>query len=53
MKFFIKETVDLSTFTEETLNGKLHFMCSDLDKFQDADFKYDISFFKFQLKIPN
>ena len=38
MKFFIKnffskyetlqETADLVTFTEEILNGKLHFLCS-------------------------
>ena len=24
-----KETADLVTFTEEILNGKLHFLCSD------------------------
>ena len=24
-----QETVDLVTFTEEILNGKLHFLCSD------------------------
>ena len=29
MKFSIKETADLVTFTEEILNGKLHFLCSD------------------------
>ena len=30
MKFSIKdlETADLVTFTEETLNEKLHFLCS-------------------------
>ena len=28
MKFFIKETADLVTFTEEILNRKLHFLCS-------------------------
>ena len=28
MKFSIKETADLVTFTEEILNGKLHFLCS-------------------------
>ena len=27
MKLFL-ETVDLVTFTQETLNGKLHFLCS-------------------------
>ena len=26
--FFSKETADLVTFTEEILNGKLHFLCS-------------------------
>ena len=25
----LQETADLVTFTEETLNGKLHFLCSD------------------------
>ena len=24
----LKETADFATFTEETLNGKLHFLCS-------------------------
>ena len=28
MKFSIKETADLVTFTEEILNGKLYFLCS-------------------------
>ena len=28
MKFSIKDTADLVTFTEEILNGKLHFLCS-------------------------
>ena len=28
MKFSIKETADLVTFTEEVLNGKLHCLCS-------------------------
>ena len=28
MKFSIKETAGLVTFTEEILNGKLHFLCS-------------------------
>ena len=28
MKFSIKETADLIAFTEEILNGKLHFLCS-------------------------
>ena len=32
MKFCIKETADLVTFTEEILNGKLHFLCSALYK---------------------
>ena len=25
-----QETADLATFTEENLNGKLHFLCSDM-----------------------
>ena len=29
MKFSIKFSADLVTFTEEILNGKLHFLCSD------------------------
>ena len=28
MKFFIEESADLVTFTEEILNKKLHFLCS-------------------------
>ena len=28
-KCFPQETADLVTFTEEILNGKLHFLCSD------------------------
>ena len=28
MKFSIKETADLVTFTEEIFNGKLQFLCS-------------------------
>ena len=28
MKFFIKETADLVTVTEEILNRKFHFLCS-------------------------
>ena len=31
-KFCIKETVDLVTFTEEILNGKLHFLCNVRNK---------------------
>ena len=36
MKFSIKDffTADLVTFSEETLNGKLHFLCSDEQKLQ-------------------
>ena len=26
----LQETADLVTFTEEILNGKLHFLCSDI-----------------------
>ena len=28
MEFWSGETADLVTFTEEILNGKLHFLCS-------------------------
>ena len=36
MKFFIKDffskfPADLVAFTEEILNGKLHFLCSDIN----------------------
>ena len=27
---FLQDTADLVTFTEEILNGKLHFLCSDV-----------------------
>ena len=30
--FDLQETADLVTFTDETLNGKLHFWCSDTGK---------------------
>ena len=30
-----QETDDLATFAEETLNGKLHFFCSDMRKGRD------------------
>ena len=33
-----QETADLVTFTEETLNGKLHFLCS---KEYLLNFEYD------------
>ena len=29
MKEFLQEIADLVTFTEEILNGKLHFLCSE------------------------
>ena len=29
IRWKLQETVDLVTFTEEILNGKLHFLCSD------------------------
>ena len=28
-----QETADLVTFTEEILNGKLHFLCNEIVKF--------------------
>ena len=28
----LEETPDLDTFTEEILNGKLHFFCSERDR---------------------
>ena len=30
MKFSIMETADMVTFSEEILNIKLHFLCSDV-----------------------
>ena len=33
MRSNLQETADLVTFTEEILNGKLHFLCSDLKAF--------------------
>ena len=33
MKFSIEQTADLVTFTEEILNGRLHFLCSVNEKF--------------------
>ena len=29
----LQQTADLVTFTEEILNGKLHFLCSETDVF--------------------
>ena len=38
-----QETVDLLKFTEEILNGKLHFLCSErLDKAQRLDEKIGV-----------
>ena len=31
LAFSIKQTADLVTFTEEILNGKLHFLCSEFN----------------------
>ena len=31
-KYFTTQTADLITFTEEILNGKLHFLCSEKSK---------------------
>ena len=31
-KYDLQETADLITFTEEILNGKLHFLCSEASK---------------------
>ena len=33
-KHYIKNEVDLVTFTEEILNGKLHFLCSEKNNIQ-------------------
>ena len=38
MKFSNKETVDLITFTEEILNGELHFLCSVVVIFPKSNF---------------
>ena len=35
-KKFLQFPADLVTFTEEILNGKLHFLCSDLNPIQDG-----------------
>ena len=32
-KIATADTADLVTFTEEILNGKLHFLCSDKNRF--------------------
>ena len=40
MRTNLQETVDLVTLTEETLNAKLHFLCSALSAF----FTYDTHF---------
>ena len=37
------ETVGLVTFTEEFLNGKLHFLCSENAKFEDQDLLFIVS----------
>ena len=31
----LEETADLVTFTEKILNGKFHFLCSDLREYSD------------------
>ena len=38
-----QETADLVTFTEEILNGKLHFLCS-VDSYYELAFKPFLSF---------
>ena len=69
MKFSIKdffskcdqETADLVTFTEEILNGKLRFLCSDI-KHRQSSYEYHCKikkiderdlFFPFYIKIKN
>ena len=32
-----QETADLVTFTEEILNGKVHFLCSGCELLEDTD----------------
>ena len=34
-----QDTADLVTFTDEILNGKLHFLCSVLDKYIDVNWE--------------
>ena len=49
-KHYTKNEVDLVTFTEEILNGKLHFLCSEKNLFLFKTFglvKIDISIFFF------
>ena len=36
MKFSIKFPADLVTFTEEILNGKLHFLCSVINEIKSS-----------------
>ena len=42
-----QESADLVTFTEETLNGKLHFLCSDylspFSVYLECEDKYNLS----------
>ena len=45
-----QETADLVTFTEEILNGKLHFLCSDASEipaFCSFDTYFSTMIFKF------
>ena len=52
-----QETADLVTFTEQILNGKLHFLCSDGIVLEiltnSSDFRRDSGFFKDVFKFWN
>ena len=39
-----QETDNLAKFTEEILNGKLHFLCSDKKKMISKVFTFDLNF---------
>ena len=45
----LQETVDLVTFTEEILNGKLHFLCSGVTFFHQNVKKLDVLHFLLDL----
>ena len=52
MKNYFKFHAVLVTFTEDILNGKLHFLCSDKCGFQMQILKVDYKS-EFQLSISN
>ena len=46
----LKETADLVTFTEEILNGKLHFLSSETSNIQNI---YNMIYIMFLNKLEN